>query len=144
MTGPSTVTALRSAVESIGYKHIDTAQYYRNESYVGQYARESGRRDELFITTKTFSKGASAAKSIERSLEAAGLESWDLVLIHAPDGGKKARLEAWEGLSELVPHKVKRLGVSNYGEHHVKELLDSKPRVLPVCNQVSRRRTLSI
>lgn len=134
-----TIPALRSAVESVGYVHIDTAQYYRNESSVGQYARESSvGREKLFITTKTFTKGKGAKESIERSLEKAGLEYWDLVLIHAPDGGKKARAETWEALSGLVEEgKVRRLGVSNYGEKHIKELLDSKPKVLPVVNQVS-------
>jgi diketogulonate reductase-like aldo/keto reductase len=98
-------------------------------------------RSELFLTTKTFSKGSSAYDSILRSLSAAQLEYWDLVLIHAPDGGPKARRETWEALSRLVKEgRVKSLGVSNYGEKHLEELVQSRPEVLPVVNQVSARR----
>src|SRR6201995_3827075 len=50
--GPTCVHAVRSALE-LGYRHIDTAQAYGNESSVGQALRESGvARDEVFITTK--------------------------------------------------------------------------------------------
>lgn len=138
MFGSETFDALQNAVEKEGYVHIDTAQYYRNEDQVGKFVQSSKvPRDELFVTTKTFAKGASARTSIEKSLAAAGLDFWDLVLIHAPDGGKEARLSAWKELSKLVHEgKVKSLGVSNYGEKHIQELLDSKPDVLPVTNQV--------
>lgn len=111
-----------------------------DEDQVGKFVTSSSiPREKLFVTTKTFSKGASAKNTIESSLKKSGLEYWDLVLIHAPDGGKEARLSAWKALSELVKEgKVKSLGVSNYGEHHIKELLDSQPDVVPVTNQVSR------
>lgn len=63
------------------------------------------------------------------------------MLIHAPDGGPKARKETWEALSRLVKEgKVRSLGVSNYGEKHLEELVQSKPDVLPVVNQVSEER----
>lgn len=90
------------------------------------------------MVTKTFNKGPGAYDSILGSLRAAKLDYWDLVLIHAPDGGKKARAETWEALSKLVREgKVKSLGVSNYGEKHIEELMNSGADVLPVVNQVS-------
>ncbi|CAO1626133.1 unnamed protein product [Sympodiomycopsis kandeliae] len=138
MRGTETIEALESAVKKLGTRCIDTAQYYRNEAEVGKFVKASKiPREELYVITKTFSKGVSARTSIERSLQASGLDYWDLVLIHAPDGGKKSRLETWKELSELVREgKVKHLGLSNYGQHHIQELIDSKPQVFPVTNQI--------
>lgn len=136
MFGDEPVTALKHAVEKLGYLHIDTAEYYRNN--VGKFVHSTSvPREKLFVTTKTFAKGPNAKSSIERTTAKENMDYWDLVLIHAPDGGRQARLSAWEGLSELVKAgKIKALGVSNYGEKHIKELLDSKPDVLPVTNQI--------
>ncbi|CAO1629157.1 unnamed protein product [Parajaminaea phylloscopi] len=131
------VATLKSAINELGYVHVDTAQYYRNEDHLGHFVRSETTvpRSSLFLTTKTYTKGAGAYESIEGSLATAGLDYWDLVLIHAPDGGRKARLETWEALSRLVRDgKVKNIGVSNYGPKHLDELADAE--IKPVVNQI--------
>jgi diketogulonate reductase-like aldo/keto reductase len=51
--------------------------------------------------------------------------------------GTKKRLEAWKAIEEAVDAgKIKSAGVSNYGVHHLQELLDSKPKIIPAINQV--------
>lgn len=59
------------------------------------------------------------------------------VLIHSPESGSKIRTKAYNELSTLVDEgKVRSLGVSNYGKHHIDELLASNPRHKPVVNQI--------
>ncbi|KAL0256234.1 hypothetical protein SLS55_008626 [Diplodia seriata] len=65
----------------------------------------------------------SAKADVEATLEETGLEYVDLYLIHAPYGGRDARLGAWKALVEAVEAgKVRSIGVSNYGVHHLEEL----------------------
>jgi hypothetical protein len=81
--------------------------------------------------------GAKTRSAVEDSLAKWGLDYLDLVLLHAPDGGKRFRLDSWATLTELVQEgRIRSLGVSNFGAHHIKELLDSNPAVRPVCNQI--------
>ena len=73
----------------VGYRHIDTAQYYDNEKQVGDAMRASGvTRDEIFVTTKVwidrFAEG-DLERSVEESLGRLRLESVDLVLLHWPN-----------------------------------------------------------
>jgi len=61
----------------------------------------------------------------------------DLYLIHSPLPGSKKRLEAWKAIEDAIDAgKIRSGGVSNYGVHHLQELLDSKPRIIPAVNQV--------
>ena len=83
-------------------------------------------RDQLFYTSKVPPKSVNyddAKRCVDESLTATGLEYIDLYLIHAPYGGKEGRLGAWKALSEAVEAgKVRSIGVSNYGVHHLDEL----------------------
>lgn len=64
-----------------------------------------------------------AKECIDESLRVTGLEYVDLYLLHAPYGGKEGRLGAWKALVEAVDSgKVRSIGVSNYGVHHLDEL----------------------
>ena len=64
-----------------------------------------------------------AAKCVDESLKRAALDYIDLYLLHSPYGGKSGRLGAWKALTEAVEAgKVKSIGVSNYGVHHLEEL----------------------
>ena len=140
--------AVRDAIE-IGYRHIDTAQGYGNERGVGEGVRTSGiARDQLFVTTKVqadFKTHAEAARSIDGSLEAAGLDYYDLIIIHAPQPWKQFRngehffegnLEAWQALEEAQKAgKVRSIGVSNFEEIDLQNILDNGS-VKPVINQV--------
>ena len=60
-----------------------------------------------------------------------------MYLIHSPFPGTKKRLEAWKAIEEAIEAgKIKSGGVSNYGVHHIQELIDSKPKIIPAINQV--------
>ena len=61
----------------------------------------------------------------------------DLYLIHTPFPGTQKRLESWKAIEEAVEAgKIRSAGVSNYGVHHLQELIDSKPKIIPAVNQV--------
>lgn len=132
-----TYAAVRSALEA-GYRHIDTAQIYRNESAVGQAVRDSGlRRDEVFVTTKLWNEDQHPARlqaSVARSVAALGLGAPDLFLLHWPVPG--LRLRAWGALEALQADGVLRaIGVSNFMVPHLEELL-RHARVVPAVNQI--------
>jgi diketogulonate reductase-like aldo/keto reductase len=60
-----------------------------------------------------------------------------LYLIHSPLPGTKKRLEAWKAIEEAIEAgKIRSGGVSNYGVHHIQELIDSNPKIIPAINQV--------
>lgn len=110
-----------------GYRHIDSAVAYRNEAPSAQGLKESGvPRDELFFTTKIPPKDLryeTAKQHIENTLEITGLGYIDLYLLHSPYGGREARIGAWRALVEGVEAgKIRSIGVSNYGVHHLDEL----------------------
>lgn len=124
----------------LGYRAIDTAAIYGNETGVGRGIRESGvARDELFITTKLWNDahahGASRT-AFEGSLERLGLDYVDLYLVHWPVPGQAQFVQAWESLIRLRDEGlVKSIGVSNFNTAHLQELLD-ETGVLPVVNQI--------
>jgi diketogulonate reductase-like aldo/keto reductase len=122
----------------IGYRHVDTAAMYENEKEVGQAVRESGiPREEIFITTKLWNSDHgydNTIKAFQHSLERLGLDYIDLYLIHWPV--ENIRLESWRALEKLYNEGLcKSIGVSNYMERHLNELL-SNSSVIPVVNQV--------
>jgi diketogulonate reductase-like aldo/keto reductase len=122
----------------IGYRHIDTAKFYRNERDVGQAVKESGiPRSEIFVTTKLWNDdhGYDAAiKAFRKSLQTSGLDYIDLYLIHWPIKGP--RLETWRAMETLLKEgQCKAIGVSNYMVKHLKELLDHGT-VIPAINQI--------
>jgi diketogulonate reductase-like aldo/keto reductase len=95
-------------------------------------------RSEIFVTTKFFPQGKAGAavrQAMEGSLAKLGLDYVDLYLIHAPRN-KAVRREQWEMLESLRDEGLtKSIGVSNYGIHHLQELL-GHARIKPVVNQV--------
>jgi 2,5-diketo-D-gluconate reductase A len=120
-----------------GYRHIDTAEGYQNETGVGAGIKrglesEGLKRSDLFVTTKLWPGNPdwgqsaktfeSAMASLDESLERLGLGYVDLYLIHAPfDGGQ--RLAQWRALVELKRQgKARAIGVSNFGVKHIEEL----------------------
>lgn len=124
-----------------GYRHFDSALAYRNEAIVGEALRSTGiNRGDLFFTTKLPPKVrgyADTCKAIEESLRNCALDYIDLYLIHAPYGNAETRLGQWQAIEEAVlAKKIRAAGVSNYGIHHLQELLDSKPTVTPQVNQI--------
>lgn len=111
--GP-TYDAVRAALKA-GYRHIDTAAAYFNESDVGRAVRDSGiPREEIFITSKLWLQdyGYEAAKQgLEASLEKLGMDYVDLYLLHQPYGDVAG---AWKALEEAkAAGRIKSIGVSN-------------------------------
>lgn len=110
-----------------GYRHVDSATVYRNEqpSAVGML-RAGIPREQLFFTSKVPPRDVNyegAKRCVDDSLKKTGLSYIDLYLLHAPYGGKEGRLGAWKALVESVDEgKVRSIGVSNYGVHHLDEL----------------------
>ena len=143
--GDVAVSAVKKALE-VGYRHIDTAQGYKNEDSVGQAIKESGiPREEIFLTTKLWNENHSydlVLSSFEESLKKLQTDYIDLFLIHWPnpvkfrDNWQSANAETWRAMEELYQAgKIKAIGVSNFQSHHLKKLL-ATAKVKPVLNQV--------
>ncbi|MFJ4435613.1 aldo/keto reductase [Streptomyces sp. NPDC088923] len=139
--------AVRAAVE-IGYRNIDTAQAYGNERGVGEGVRTSGvPREELFVSTKLAAEIKDydqALAAIDGSLEKLGLDRVDLMLIHSPQpwddfrGGDYAEgnRAAWRALEDAYrAGKIRSIGVSNFQQHDVENILSSAS-VVPHVNQL--------
>lgn len=112
-----------------GYRHVDSARAYRNEQPCADAIRSSTHsipRSEIFFTSKVPPRAMgyeATIKSISSSLSQTFLSYIDLYLIHAPYGGRTARLGTWDALlSAQRAGKIRSLGVSNYGTHHLAEL----------------------
>ncbi len=132
-----------------GYRLIDTAQAYENESGVGKGIRLSGlRREELFICSKIraeYKTYDEAKKSIDETLERMGLTYLDQMIIHAPEpwnefrGEKKyheENREVWRALEDARDEgKIRVIGVSNFLKDDLENILSSC-RVKPMVNQI--------
>ena len=131
--GPTCVHAVRSALE-LGYRHIDTAQAYGNESSVGQALRESGvTRDEVFITTKFHPGRRDPLREAAYSIEQLEVDYVDLYLVHWPGGGATW---AWPGMEAARARSYARaIGVSNFDPDELDQVL-ARATVAPVVDQV--------
>ncbi|KAF4571076.1 hypothetical protein EYR36_008403 [Pleurotus pulmonarius] len=126
-----------------GYRHVDSADWYDNESECGQaildYCGSTGiPRAEIFYTTKLKMNNGyeKTVGAIQRSLDRCGLGYIDLYLIHGPLGGSQARLDSWRAICDAQKEgKLKSVGVSCFGVRHLKELEDSN-LPLPAVNQI--------
>lgn len=126
---PNCKPACLAALQS-GYRHIDSARAYRNETQVGDAVRESGLpRQDVFVTSKINKIDGgyqSCLNAIDNSLKNFGFDYLDLYLIHSAYGGKTARLEALEALlAARRAGKVRSVGVSNYNVKHLEEIREA-------------------
>ena len=117
MSGPKLQRVLVAALQE-GFRHIDTAQMYQNESDVGVAIRASGvPRSDVFVTTKVWVGNYSRSQfmaSVDASLRKLQTDYIDLLLVHWPCGGAPIA-EQVEGLDRAVnTGKVRHVGVSNY------------------------------
>jgi 2,5-diketo-D-gluconate reductase A len=131
--------ATRTALE-IGYRHIDTAQMYRNEKQVGEAVRSSGiERAQVFVTSKINNNKLdrdSMLRSFDRTLADLGSEYLDLLLIHWPLPGASDYVQRWKVMEEIYAGgRVKAIGVSNFQPHHLRDLFASAD-VRPAVNQI--------
>ena len=116
MSGPKLQNILVAALQE-GFRHVDTAQMYQNETDVGTAIRVSGvARSDVFVTTKVWVANYSRSRfmgSVEESLRRLQTDYIDLLLVHWPGGASIA--EQVEGLNQAVNSgKVRHVGVSNY------------------------------
>lgn len=129
----------RSVTEaiSLGYRLIDTAMIYGNETSVGAGIRLSGiNRKELFVTSKLWvddSGYEKTLKAFETSLNKLGLDYLDLYLIHRPRGDVKG---TWKAMEELYKKgKIRAIGVSNFEPDQLNDLIATN-EVKPAVNQI--------
>ncbi|KAI0694519.1 Aldo/keto reductase [Cytidiella melzeri] len=129
---PAIIAALKH-----GYRHIDTAEMYKNEDAVGKAVRNSGiKREEIFVTTKILGGAADPATSIQKSLARLDLGYVDLYLIHSPHGGKESRLKIWKALLDAKAQgKIRDVGVSNFNVKHIEEIREAGLET-PAVNQI--------
>ncbi|KAG5976130.1 hypothetical protein E4U55_007502 [Claviceps digitariae] len=123
------VTDVCTEALRLGYRHIDSASAYKNQGPSAASIPASGvPRSHVFFTTKVPMSGKPLSYDntihlVNTALQDTKLDYLDLVLIHSPYGGPENRLGAWRALVELVDAgKVRSIGVSNYGVHHLQEL----------------------
>ncbi|UNU29548.1 aldo/keto reductase [Aeromonas hydrophila] len=135
----ATAECERAVIEAIdaGYRLIDTAASYQNETQVGNGIRLSGiERGELFITTKLWLQDANyegAKAQFERSLNRLQLDYVDLYLIHQPYGDVHG---AWRAMAELQQAgKIRAIGVSNFHPDRLADLMAFN-KVAPAINQI--------
>ncbi len=131
--GPTCVHAVRLALE-LGYRHIDTAQAYGNESSVGRALRDSGiARSEVFITTKFHPGRRDPLRESAVSIEQLRVDYVDLYLVHWPGGGATW---AWPGMEAARARSYARaIGVSNFDTDELHQVI-AGATVAPVVDQV--------
>lgn len=139
LTGEEGIAAIVGAIEN-GYRLLDTAVNYENESEVGEAVRRSGiDRDELLVTSKIPGRHhgyQQAIDSIQGSLGMLGLDRIDLHLIHWPNPSVGKYVDTWRGMIEARDRgMVRSIGVSNFTEEMLTELID-ETGVVPAVNQV--------
>ena len=136
-----TAAAVRTALD-VGYRHIDTAQMYRNEQGVGQAIREAGiDRADVFVTSKLnngFHKPDDARRAFDVTLETLGFDYVDLFLIHwpLPTRYNGDFVSTWRTLEEFKSDgRARSIGVSNFQVAHL-ERLARETDTTPTVNQV--------
>ncbi len=135
--GEEVVNAIKWAVEA-GYRHVDTASIYKNEEGVGRGIKEcSEDRENIFVVSKVWNNDQgydSTLKAFDASLKRLDLDYLDLYLVHWPVAGKYK--ETWKALEQLYKEKrVRAIGVSNFLQHHLEDLL-TDAEIVPMVNQM--------
>jgi 2,5-diketo-D-gluconate reductase A len=128
--------SVRAALDT-GYRHVDTATLYQNETDVGRAVKDSGvDREEVFITTKLRPQDARhARRALETSLRRLGTDYVDLWLIHWPTG-RDGLVPAWrELLSAKDAGLARNVGVSNYSPEQI-DLVAEATGQRPAVNQI--------
>jgi diketogulonate reductase-like aldo/keto reductase len=144
--GIATYDAVSYAL-SVGYRHIDTANAYRNEESVGRAVRDSGiSRSEIFITSKLPAEIKSykvAMESYKDTMKNLNLDYLDLYLIHAPwpwyEMGKdctRENIEVWKAMEEIYDKgHCHAIGVSNFSVTDLTAIINNS-KIVPMANQI--------
>lgn len=139
ITGPQAPQIIGTAIKS-GYRLIDTAANYGNETEVGlAVARSDVPREQLFLTTKLWNEDHGydpALRAFDTSLAKLGLDYVDLYLIHWPCPQRRQFVDTWRALIELKRQgRAASIGVSNFTAEHLKIIIDETGEV-PAVNQI--------
>lgn len=126
-----------------GFRLIDTASMYGNETGVGRGINKAINagisRDDIFVVTKIWEDDMGydkATEAIKASHERLGLKQIDLFLIHRPSQSDGVNIETWKALEEAKDSgRVKSIGVSNFSRGDLTELLENS-RIKPAVNQL--------
>ncbi len=145
---PNGEIAKNSVVEAInaGYRHIDTAFAYGNETAVGEGIKATGvKREDIFVTTKhwvTMRGYEKATEAIDISLRNLGLDYLDLYLIHWPcvekvsPDWKEINAGTWKAFEDAYKNgKIRAIGVSNFQKKHY-DALAERCVIKPMVNQI--------
>ena len=130
------VNVVSQALEN-GYRHIDTAAIYRNETGVGRALKQSTiPRQDIFLTSKIWNsdvREGRTTEALDQSLSRLQTDYLDLCLLHWPVNG---RIDAWQALEAArKAGKVRSIGVSNFTAVHLDELV-KQTSVVPCLNQI--------
>ena len=139
------VQTIMDAID-VGYRYIDTAQFYGNEEQIGEAIEKSGiPRDEIFLCSKVWHTDLGREKTLkafEESCRKLKTDHLDMYLIHWPksDGNDDEWFEkvsgSWAVMEELYEQgRVKAIGLSNFLPHHIRPLLDTA-RIRPMVDQL--------
>lgn len=133
------IEAVETALKT-GYRHIDTAAVYRNESGVGEGLRVSGvPREEIFLTTKVWNDDQGfdeTLRAMDASLSRLGTDYVDLYLIHWPSAYRGKFIDTWKALIRLREEgKAKSIGVSNFEGDYLEQII-AATGVTPALNQI--------
>lgn len=133
------ITAIVGALEA-GYRYLDTAVNYGNETEVGEALRRSGLpREDVRIATKIpgrFHAKDLALTSLRDSAQRLGVEQIDVGLIHWPNPSVGLYVEAWQALVEAQQEGlVRTIGVSNFTGEHLRRIID-ETGMTPAINQI--------
>jgi len=139
LKGAAGVEAMRGAIAR-GYRLLDSAFNYENEGTVGQAVRTCGvPREELRVVSKLPGRRQAydeAIATIEESLYRAGLDYYDLYLIHWPNPRQQLYVQAWQALVDARERGlVKSVGVCNFLPEHL-ETVSAATGVTPSVNQI--------
>ncbi|CAH1798883.1 unnamed protein product [Owenia fusiformis] len=137
--------AIVYALRDCGYRMIDTAERYGSEGPIRLSIKESGiPREEIFITTKLRWENygyEQALEAFEGSLDRLGTDYVDLYMLHWPGNGsdgdpRTVRADTWKALEHLYKKgKCKAIGVSNFLERHLSQLMEDC-EIVPHVNQI--------
>jgi 2,5-diketo-D-gluconate reductase A len=137
---PDETKAATLAALEVGYRHIDTAEMYRNEKGVGEAVRESGLgREDIFVTSKLNNSKHDydvALGAFETTLDTLDIDYLDLFLIHWPLPTVGDYVETWKAMEKMYESdRLRAIGVSNFQTHHLDRLIRDTG-IVPAVNQV--------
>lgn len=139
ISGESAEPLILNAFEA-GYRRIDTAAFYGNESEVGAAVRNSGlQREEIFVTTKIWKEDHGydrALEAIDESLNRLNIDYIDMLLVHWPSPALNKFVDTWAAFQKAKETgKIRGIGVSNFQPAHLDQL-QAAGGTIPAINQI--------